>query len=120
MADQRSDNPATTWLAAARFGDPGRNPIAFLPSSDCPEGTVRFRGAVDYQWPYGRHAQPPSPDDLPVFAAARSAVSHPEQDDLTRHDRDYELTNTPKLGPDDEGLEQPPQDPDWQPTGDTA
>lgn len=40
-------------------------------------------------------------------------MSSPEQDDLTEFDDLVEETE--KLGPDDEHLEQPPQDPDWRP-----
>lgn len=42
------------------------------------------------------------------------------QDDLTAYDRDLHLTNTPKIGPVDEVLHQPPQDPGWRPFGETV
>jgi hypothetical protein len=42
-----------------------------------------------------------------------------EQDDLSALDRELGIVNTEKIGPVDEVLQQPPQDPDWRPAGDT-
>jgi hypothetical protein len=42
------------------------------------------------------------------------------QDDLTAYDRELDIVNTPKIGPVDEVLHQPPQDPGWRPFGETV
>ena len=63
----------------------------------------------------GRHA---FHADTPVYAATRSAMNERAQDDLSDRDGEYVLTNTDKLGPADEGVEQPPQEPWWRPDWD--
>jgi hypothetical protein len=44
----------------------------------------------------------------------------PVQEDLTRFDLGYGVVNTEKLGPGDELIPQPPQDPDWRPDGEPS
>jgi hypothetical protein len=67
------------------------------------------------EWQYDRDAPSPgaNPPVTPAVAPPR------EQDDLSEYDRnpDLEIVPTQKLGPLDEVLVQPPQDPTWRPDG---
>lgn len=61
----------------------------------------------------------PTPDPtvtamLPAVTPATPLVV-PGQDDLTSFDHAFDISNTEKLGPLDEVLVQPPQDPAWRP-----
>jgi hypothetical protein len=75
----------------------------------------------DGAWAYDRNAPAPDPSVtgmLPstVEQSAKLPEVHPEQDDLSEYDADPELEIVPteKLGPLDEVLIQPPQEPDWR------
>lgn len=80
----------------------------------------------DHRWHYQSNAPDPDPSVTGMFPAiveqpAKMPAVHPEQDDLSEYDADpsLEIVPTEKLGPLDEVLVQPPQDPDWRPE-DTA
>lgn len=63
-------------------------------------------------WDYDKGAPTPDPTVTGMFAAVQPHGD--EQDDLSHLDEATgELVNTEKLGPLDEVLIQPPQDPDW-------
>lgn len=113
MSDLFSEDTSDHSVEEARKGDSRRH-------VDTVADLVRLRDAASrVQTSHGNPATTMLPrsqyDDPAVNPIAFLPGSGPEQDDLTSHDRDYELTSTEKLGPDDERLEQPPQDPSWRP-----
>jgi hypothetical protein len=56
-----------------------------------------------------------------MMPTVASSPDEQPQDDLSHLDQAAgELVNTEKIGPLDEVLVQPPQDPGWRPAGETA
>jgi hypothetical protein len=86
----------------------------WVPDSLAPSG---------FRWK--RHGEQPATSMLPIGAPhdePEQLPADPDQDDLSEYDADpdLEIVPTEKLGPLDEVIIQPPQDPDWRPAGETA
>ena len=73
------------------------------PHPRAPGRAVRYGDVVDHQLP-AEHEQEQEQDDLSAFDS----------------DPGLDIVNTEKLGPLDEVLLQPPQDPEWRLAGETA
>jgi hypothetical protein len=70
----------------------------------------------DGAWHHTDDVPAPDPTVTAMMPAVAPAPREPAgQDDLTSFDQAFDISNTEKLGPLDEVLVQPPQDPAWRP-----